>query len=38
MIAWVKLNHEAPLRFWTEGAWWDVDEVWAFVEGLEQVD
>ncbi len=34
VIAWVALNHEALLRFWTEGTWWDVDEVRAFVEGL----
>lgn len=37
VLAWVELNHVALLRFWTEGTWWDVDEVRAFVDGLQRL-
>lgn len=37
VIAWVRLNREALLRFWNEGESWDVDEIAAFTAGLERV-
>lgn len=37
VIAWVRLNREALLRFWNEGETWDVDEIAAFTAGLERV-
>jgi hypothetical protein len=37
VMAWAKLNREALLSFWNDGAYWDVDEVRAFVDGLKKV-
>lgn len=37
VIAWVSLNREALLSFWNEGAYWDVDEVRAFVDSLKKI-
>jgi len=37
VIAWVRLNHAALGRFWTDGKAWDVDELNAFIAGLEKV-
>ncbi|WP_027173060.1 hypothetical protein [Methylobacterium sp. 10] len=34
VIAWVRLNHVALLRFWTDGASWNRREVTAFLDGL----
>jgi hypothetical protein len=37
VIAWVKLNHEALLRFWHEGETMSVDELHAFAKSLKKV-
>jgi hypothetical protein len=37
VLAWVKLNREALLRFWNEGDSYSVREVVAFVAGLKKV-
>jgi len=37
VIAWVKLNHVALLRFWNEGETWDVRELAAFATSLQRV-
>jgi hypothetical protein len=34
---WVERNRDALLTFWREGTSWDVDEVRAFVGGLDRV-
>jgi len=37
VIAWVRLNHEALLRFWNHGEGMDVRELATFVAGLKRV-
>jgi hypothetical protein len=37
VIAWVKLNKSALLRFWKEGNGWSFDELAAFVEKLKKL-
>lgn len=37
VIVWVSLNREALLSFWNEGAYWEVDEVRAFVDSLKKI-
>jgi hypothetical protein len=37
VIAWVRLNHAALGRFWSDGKAWDVDEFNAFIAGLQKV-
>lgn len=37
VIAWVKLNHVALLKFWNGGEYWDVDEVNRFIDGLKKI-
>ena len=37
VIVWVKLNHEALLRFRSHGEGMDVRELAAFVAGLQRV-
>lgn len=34
VVAWVRLNHDALLRFWTDGTSWNRREVSAFLDGL----
>lgn len=37
VIDWVRLNHEALARFWSEGAHWMHDEVQSFIADLKKV-
>lgn len=37
VIEWVKRNREALLRFWNDGENWTIDELNAFVEGLQKL-
>jgi hypothetical protein len=37
VIAWVRLNYEALLKFWNEGETMSVDEIVAFVGSLKKV-
>ena len=37
VIAWVKLNHAALLKFWSEGQFWTRAEVNAFVDTLQKL-
>jgi hypothetical protein len=37
VVAWVKLNRKALLRFWNEGDTWSIREVAAFVASLKKV-
>jgi hypothetical protein len=37
VMAWVSLNRDALLSFWNEGAYWDVDAVRAFIDGLKKI-
>ena len=37
VIDWVRLNHEALARFWSEGAHWMHDEVQTFIADLKKV-
>uniref|UniRef100_UPI0035CB6509 hypothetical protein n=1 Tax=uncultured Methylobacterium sp. TaxID=157278 RepID=UPI0035CB6509 len=34
VIAWVRLNHDALLRFWMDGTSWNRREVSAFLDSL----
>lgn len=37
VIAWVRLNHDALLDFWTQGASWNRREVSAFLDSLRKL-
>jgi len=37
VVPWVESNRDALLRFWREGTSWDVDEVRAFIVGLNRM-
>lgn len=37
VIAWVRLNRDALLRFWNEGEDWSVNTVVAFAKSLKKV-
>lgn len=37
VIAWVKLNHAALLKFWNDGQFWTRAEVNAFVDTLQKL-
>jgi hypothetical protein len=37
VIAWVKLNKSALLRFWKEGSGWSFDELAVFIEQLKKL-
>ncbi len=37
VIDWVRLNHQALARFWSEGAHWMNDEVQTFIAALKKV-
>ncbi|MDP1913087.1 hypothetical protein [Brevundimonas sp.] len=37
VIDWVRLNHEALARFWSQGAHWMHDEVQTFIADLKKV-
>jgi hypothetical protein len=37
VVAWVKLNRSALLKFWHEGENWTIDELNSFIDGLKKV-
>ncbi len=37
VMEWVRRNREALLRFWNHGENWTIDELNAFVDGLEKL-